>query len=391
MKRENHYDLIIIGAGLVGSSLAAALAKEKIRVAILDKAKAPVNSTLNFNSRAIALSWNSIQLLKKMGIWSFMMGEESLAQVINEVHISEQGHFGLTRIKASEMGQAYLGAVLNADTLNWGINEFLLNNTGLTIFRETEIEKLEKKNRIWELALGNGERVSGALLVGADGTDSFVRRHQGIDLKRESQLHTAIVVNIKLGQSHEGIAYERFLKSGSIAMLPFGDNWVKCVWIVPNEEVEDLKNKSDGVFLEELQKVFGFQLGYFQEMGKRFAYPIQASSAENIYGLGWVLIGNAANTLSPVAAQGFNLGLRDAYILAECLIKKLGIGLDFLQGIDFLREYAALRAGDQNRIKQFTQQLETEGIKRRLGIIACELFDPLKQKIGHLGMGIHSL
>lgn len=388
MKYIQSYDLIIIGAGLVGSSLAAALAKENIRVAILDKAKAPVNSTLNFNSRAIALSWNSIQLLKKIGVWA------ASSQAINEVHISEQGHFGVTRIKALDMGQAYLGSVLNADTLNWGINEFLVKNivdTNLTIFRQTEIETLEKKNGVWELALGNGECIQGSLLVGADGTDSFVRKHQGIDLKLEPQLHTAMMANIKLAQSHGGIAYERFLKQGSVAILPFGDNWVKCVWIVSNEEAEDINNKNDEVFLQDLQKVFGFQLGYFQEMGKRFAYPIQASAAENIYGLGWVLIGNAANTLSPVAAQGFNLGLRDACVLAEALIDALGIGSDCLQKIDFLRQYAAVRADDHRRIKQFTQQLETGGVKRRLGIIACELFDPLKQKIGHLGMGIHPL
>lgn len=394
------YDLIIIGAGLVGGSLAAALSKEKLKVAVIDKAKAPVNSVLNFNSRAIALSWNSIQLLKQMGVWSLMIGEgneESLAQWIKEVQVSEQGHFGVTRIKAQELGQAYLGAVLNADTLNWGINQFLLEKRGdlhLDFFRETEIESLKRVDGGWKLALQNGESIRGCLLVGADGTDSFLRKHQGVGLRIEPQLQTAMVMNVKLQQRQTGVAYERFLKHGSLAMLPFADNWVKCIWIVPNEQATYYKNKTAENLMEDLQKVFGFQLGYFQELGAVFTYPIQASSAENLYGLGWVLIGNAANTLSPVAAQGFNLGLRDACSLADEMIKLKTLGpaeLGSLQRIDFLRQYIDGRMEGHRRIKQFTQQLGKRDLKRRLGILACELFDPLKQKIAHLGMGIHPL
>lgn len=422
MKHKNiKYDLVIVGAGLVGGSLIASLLKRKallkntanFNIAILDKAKAPENSLSNFDSRAIALSWSSLQLLKEMGI-----GISDVLENIHAVEVSEQGHFALTKIAARDFDLPCLGAVVNADTLNYRLHEHLLQesavlgeNLRMDFFREVEIKRLEKKAAFWELELTSGVHIQASLLVGADGSDSFVRKQQGVGLKRELQTQTAILVNIAIEQDHAGVAYERFLKDGTIAMLPFGAKKVKCVWIIPNKAAEHLMEEDEKTFLQTLQRAFGFRLGLLKALGKRFSYPIQASASENIYGQGWVLIGNAANTLSPVGAQGFNLGLRDASILAEELVEALVLDTDAQgmnkqriheegvneQGINeqgikvniaFLQKYAKRRSLDHSGIKQFTQQLELNGIKRKLGILACEFIAPLKHRIGQLGMGL---
>jgi 2-octaprenyl-6-methoxyphenol hydroxylase len=411
-----HYDVVIMGAGLVGASLAAALLPANLKIAIIDKAPAPEYSKItqySFNSRAIALSWSSIQLLKKLNVWT-ILEKKSVIEYIHEVEVSEQGHFPLTRIDRNQFKLPYLGAVLDADTLNYCLNYYLEENTKKNVegssyeaynknqsqidfFRKTEVKKIERKDlssnpqqdNVWQLELLDDTVIQSTLLVGADGSHSFVRKTQGVGLRTEPQTQTALVMNVALMQNHKGVAYERFLKNGAIAMLPFGEERVKCVWIASNEEAQALKAMENAGFVKVLQKQFGFRLGIFKDLGERFSYPIQVSSAENIYGHGWVLIGNAANTLSPVAAQGFNLGLRDACILAETLMQSNQKTRE-LQRIDLFKKYADRRRQDQTRVKEFTQQLEIGGLRRRLGILACEWFSPLKHQIGQLGMGLKS-
>jgi len=389
-----HYDIAIIGGGLAGASLANALLGHGFSVAVIDKGPAPKQAVENQDSRAIALSYSSLQCLKTMGVWPLFSED---AEPIMDVQISVQGSFGVTRINAQQCGLEMLGAVINADALNFGLNVCLMRSESadiLDIYRNHSLRGLKRIEDGWELDCTPSKTIQATLLVGADGSDSYLRQQLGIGMARTQSLESAITTNIYHSEPHLGTAFERFTNTGSIAMLPFGDGRSKCVSIVPTRELGSFLHCEDRVFLQHLQTEFGFRLGHLQHCSQRVSYALQPSHVENIYGLGWVLIGNAANTLSPIAAQGFNLALRDVALLAELLIQKKR-NKALVGDISVLQEFADCRVHDQQRVRQFTENLSQNGSDinhsfKTLGLLACELIPSVRQWVTEMGLGKHS-
>ncbi len=375
------FDIVIVGGGLVGASLACALKNQALKIALIDKS--PLNSEPlhNFNSRALALSLPSIECLKMLDVWPKVCEN---ASVIKAIHVSKQGHFGVTKIGALEYRLPALGYVVKADDLNQVVETL----PDVRLFRPAEILKVEKIDQGWAIQLSNQKKLNTQLLVAADGAESILREQQGIEIKTKDYEQTAIVVNIALNQSHQGIAYERFLEKGSIAMLPFGENFVKCVYIVPNNQVETLKTQSDDLFFENIQYQFGHRLGFFKELGSRIFYPLKKVYAEALYAEQFVLIGNAANTVHPIAAQGFNLGLRDAATLAEMLVQAKNTQ-QYIGSVEVLRNYATCRRDDHQVIRYFTDSLAEPHVFQWLGILASEWVSPFKRRIAERGLGRH--
>lgn len=380
-----NFDIAIVGAGLVGASLTCAFKSQGLKIALIDKSSLNIKSQDNFNSRALALSVPSIECLKMLDVWSKISNNASAIQI---VHVSRKGHFGVSKIHASEYQLPALGYVVNADDLNIALNQVVETLSNVTLFRPDEILGLEKTehDQNWTITLSNQKKISTKLLVAADGAESALRKHQRIDVKIHDYQQTAIVVNVALNQSHQGVAYERFLENGSIAMLPFGENKVKCVWIVPSAQLKIIEAQSDKEFLENIQHHFGHRLGLFKALGKRTFYPIKNICAETLYGDRLVLIGNAANTLSPIAAQGFNVGLRDAAMLAELLVQAHQNNLD-IGSVDVLRTYANCRVDDHHAIRYFTDSLAEPDVFQWLGILASEWVTSLKCAIAERGLG----
>lgn len=387
------YDIVIIGSGLVGASLAIALLNHGLKVAVIEKNPHQSNignpkSTPNFDSRAIALSYTSVQCLKTLNI---PIEQCEHAEPILSVQISEQGSFGRTHIQAKAMNLPYLGLVTSADILNNMLNQSLKDHleyhSDLTIFY-ADIKTIAQKPEHWQMVLSDGNVLQTALIVGADGAHSFIRQYQGISVTTQEFSHSAIVVNVQLNQPHQGIAFERFMPKGSVALLPLSENRTKCVWIVENEKLEYWMTLSEKGFLDILQKNFGYQLGIFQALGKRSMYPLKQIFTDNLYGAGWVLMGNAANTLHPIAAQGFNLGLRDAATLAEIVIENSAFKK--LNSIELLRQYASKRYDDHHRVKMFTQLLIEDNAQRRLGILACEIIPFIHRWVSEVGIGLQA-
>lgn len=379
------FDIIIVGAGLVGASLACALKNQALKIALIDKS--PLNSKPlhNFDARALALSLPSIECLQILGVWPKIC--ES-ASVIKKVHVSKQGHFGVTKICALEHQLPALGYVVNADDLNNALNQVVETLPHVTLFRPEEIVKAEKIDQGWTIQLSNQKKLQTKLLVAAEGSESPLRKQQGIEVKVQDYQQTAIVANIALNQANQAVAYERFLENGSIAMLPFGQNCVKCVWVIPSKQLKTLEIQSDKALLENIQREFGYRLGFFTQVGKRVFYPLKNICAETLYSDRFVLIGNAANTLHPIAAQGFNLGLRDAATLAEILVQAQNANQD-IGSVEVLKNYADRRIDDHQATRYFTDSLAEPHVFQWLGILASEWVTPFKRRIAERGLGRH--
>ena len=377
------FDIVILGGGLVGASLLCALKEQDLRVALIDKAPIMNEEKAALDARALALSLTSVECLKMINIWPKMANK---AFPILKIHVSKKGYFGSSILEAKPPLLPILGWVVNAGALNQAVNETVSEINNARIFRPEEILTLKKQNNLWQIQLSSRKRITAKLIVAADGTNSYFRQQQGIGIKMADHGQVAIVANIGLEQSHQGVAYERFTSEGSIAMLPFGDKQVKAVWIVPASMSERLKALEKPKFLSELQQSFGYRLGNLIQCGKQTIYPLQTMYSETIYGDQWVLIGNAANTLYPLAAQGFNLGLRDAAFLAEELAMAVKTRQDF-SAISFLQRYASLRIKDHQHIREGTDALLDSQLIQWFGILACQWLGPLRQRVIKWGLG----
>lgn len=383
------YDVVIVGGGLVGSSLACALTAQGLKSAVIEKMPAKVSNPHPTNAKALALSRPSVYCLENLQVWSKVA---SMASTLREVHVSSKGHFGMTRIQAEKEGLTELGFVIDADILNHLLLETMGTRPEVTLYRPAEIIELKPGDEDfehWTLTLNSGETLSAKLLVAADGADSLVCRQQGIQRVNHHYPHVAIITNVMLAQSHEGVAFERFTQQGSLAMIPFGEHRVKCVWVVPEETGVDLLNMNDTEFLNRLQLEFGYRLGKLKSVSVRTKFPLKSSYAETLYGHRFVLVGNAANTVHPVAAQGFNLGLRDVATLAEILGDARKHHKD-IGAIDLLRAYADQRRGDHETTRAFSHRLTQSNVGLSVGIVACELMDFMKKRVFQLGLGAAS-
>jgi len=377
-----NFDLVINGGGLVGATLACTLGHHKLKVALLDKTPLPSNRE-NAKARALALSETSVRCLTSLEIWPLIQEQ---ACPILEVHVSKQGAFGVSKINAQDLQLAALGYVVDADFLNTVLNTHLKNFPNITVFRPDQIEALECLESGWSITLHSKKTLKAKLMVAADGADSELRTQQGIGVQVVDHNQTALVVNCELAHSHYNIAYERFTSNGSIAMLPFGENRVKCVWALPSQEAKSQESLSDEALLDNIQKVFGYRLGHLQALKDRSNYPLRSICANTLYGDRLVLIGNAANTLHPVAAQGFNLGLRDAATLAEKILLAKEANQD-IGSIDILRDYANARRTDHENVRRMTQCLADPKPLQCLGIYAAEWLPPFKRLVAERGLG----
>ncbi len=351
---ERPYDVILAGGGLVGGALACALADRGARVAVVEAVPPEGDGQPSFDDRHTALAPSSRYILEAWGLWPSL--REALTP-IRHIHISEAGGWGFTHLDAREAGMAALGWVLPNRSLGAVVAQRLAEASGVTLLAPAQVAAVEHGPGTVTVALDSGgERLSGRLLVVADGAGSRTRELAGLSARRRDYGHSALVTTLTPERHHEGWAYERFTREGSLAVLPIGAGRCTVVWSLPHARAAQYADGDEGALLEALQHALGYRLGRLQACGMRHVYPLQASWAPRLVTDRVALAGNAAHALHPVAAQGLNLALRDAAALAEAVAGRLEAGED--PGDEaLLRAYARQRAPDIRRTQRLTDGL----------------------------------
>lgn len=388
------YDVLIVGGGLVGASLACALGGRGLRIGVIEAWPLESAEQPAYDDRAIALAAGSQRIFSGMGIWPEL---EPRVTPIKQIHVSDRGRFGFARLNHRDEGVPALGYVALGRDMGAVLAQRLATLKDVEMICPAQVVQARVGAEVAELEVerqGVTDTLTTRLIVAADGARSLVREQMGIDTTEWSYDQTAIITNISPQLPHENVAYERFTDTGPLALLPMSEGRCSVVWTVRSEAVDELMQLDDAAFLERLQARFGQRLGRLERVGKRVAYPLSLVRANASVQRRLALIGNAAHTLHPIAGQGFNLGLRDVAALAEVLLEAQAKGAD-LGDLAVLQQYADWRVQDHRRVIAFTDGL-TRLFANPLGPLACvrdagmlalDLLPPAKRLFGKLTMG----
>lgn len=389
-----HYDIIIVGGGLVGCCLAQALKKLPLRIGIIEAREfKPLNSAAD--SRAIALTYGSQCYLQQLELWDSL---GAVASPINQVHVSDRGHFGITRFSASEMQLPVLGYVVPVNNLQEQFQTALMQNPQIEMIAPAKVIAMQKINHDWQLTVetpAGALEIFTALLIAADGGNSTIRTLQNIPVTEKDYQQTAIVAHIDLKRDHGGIAYERFTAEGALALLPYGQARAAFVWTLPHQRAAELLRLDEKTFLKHLQIEFGYRAGRLLQMRQRHTYPLKMLHAQPPANSDIILIGNAAHTLHPIAAQGLNLGVRDVAALAKLIEQKTSAGQS-LNAHEITAAFLKLRQADYQRTIYFSDSLTRIFANhflpltcaRNIGLAGFNWLPMLKRKFVSAALGI---
>lgn len=352
---QDHYDLIIVGAGLAGNCLALALKNSGLSIAVVEAASRRQLKDSPAGDRALALAAGTVRLLEALDAWE---GVADKATAIKNIHISDRGHFGKTRLSAAEQGVDALGYVIAARDIEEHLAQ-LVEQTAVTCLYETRVAGVMSGNDAVNVSLKQHNQslnLTAQLLVGADGGQSTVRKLLDIPQQITEYGQTALVTTVQAGLPHLNTAYERFTAQGPLALLPVAGRQMSVVWTREHEQAEALMASGEAEFMTELQACFGYRLGELKLVAPRRAFPLSLIRAESMVSGRAVIIGNAVHQLHPVAGQGFNLGIRDVAELAERVLGQQQNQGD-IGATDLLNAYAKQRIADHSRTIGFTNNV----------------------------------
>lgn len=383
------YDIIIVGGGMVGASLALALENTTLSIALIEAFDFNTDQQPSYDDRGIALSYGSQRIFETMGLWQQL---KPFTTAIEHIHISDRGHFGATRLSAEQENVPALGQVILAREMGKVLNQRLKAHSNLALFCPNKVTDIDQQTDSVNLKLDNDQSLSGKLIVAADGANSTIRRLLELSQTEREYQQTAITANITTEQAHQNRAFERFTEHGPIALLPMPDNRSSLVWTVKTGQEQAINELDDDAFLAKLQQEFGYRLGRFTQVGKRSHYPLKLVETDQTIQHRLVFIGNAAHSLHPIAGQGFNLGLRDVVALADVLHdnpKDCG-------DAELLHDYQQWQRQDQatvitatdGLVRLFSNDNPLLGHGRALGLTMLDLSPAAKHFIAQKSMGL---
>ena len=402
---EKFYDVVVVGAGMVGASFCCALEKQLLdqSLSILLVEATPPGSSMakqsSFDARSTALSYGSREIFEDIGVWQ-ELGEAVAA--IHEIQVSDRGRFGSVSLSREEQQVDALGYVVENRQLGEILNLRLDRSEKINLLCPASVSTAQATEQGMRLTLQleAGERVvDTSLVVLADGGKSPVCEQLGIGQTIERYDQHALIANIVFEEPHRNVAFERFTETGPLAVLPLqsidGKNRGSLVWTLSVEQAAAYCKMSEAELIPLLQERFGYKLGAIEHIGERFVFPLSLSRAKEQVRPGLALLGNVAHTLHPVAGQGLNLALRDARALVEALAGAVESGHS-VGDMNTLLQYLAGQEEDQALTMQFTHNVtklfssnsEAKVWMRKFGLFAIDLCPPLRRGLAGRAMGL---
>lgn len=390
-------DIAIVGGGMVGLSLAAALRTLPLDIVVVEPVPPGSDAQPSFDERTTALSNGSRRILEGLGAWQRVAAE---ATPIRHIHVSDRGRFAMARLSAEEQGVPALGYTLTNRVLGLALAEACRPAERVEVACPATVTGVEPGPERVRLSVAGARQgtLEARLVVAADGARSAVRDALGIEATVWDYGQHALIANLVPEKFHDYVAYERFTDDGPMALLPLSDGRCTVVWTMPPAAAEAVMALDDHAFLAALQDRFGYRLGRLQRVGRRHGYPLSLTRSDRQVAARAVIIGNAAQGLHPAAGQGFNLGLRDVATLAEVIADELRTrGADADPGSEeVLGRYAEWRRADRRTVIAFTDALvrvfanplPPVRAARDAGLLLFDLVPPAKQAFARVTMGL---
>ncbi|NIY47914.1 2-octaprenyl-6-methoxyphenyl hydroxylase [Cedecea colo] len=386
--------VIIVGGGMTGATLALAISHMtggKLPVHLVEATAPETAAHPGFDARAIALAQGTCQQLTNIGVWPAI---SPCATAITSVHVSDRGHAGFVTLQAEDYQISALGQVVELHDVGQRLFALLRKAPGVTLHCPQRVASFTREENRVSVTLDNGSVLEGKLLIAADGSRSQLAAQCGITWQQEDYRQIGAIANVTTALPHNGRAFERFTQYGPLAMLPMSGGRCSLVWCHPQDALAEVKSWDEARFCNELQRAFGWRLGRITQAGARNIYPLALTTASQTISHRVALVGNAAQTLHPIAGQGFNLGLRDVISLAESLTAAWQAQQD-PGSYPVLAAYQQRRAMDKaatigvtdGLVHLFANRWAPLVAGRNLGLMAMEHFTPARDVLAQRTLG----
>lgn len=391
-QKQYDYDLAIVGAGIIGLTLACALKDSGLSIALIE---AKPYSVAAMKGQAYAVHLSSKLILEGIGIWDKILPQ---IETFRSVRLSDADYPSVVEFQPIDLGTDVLGYVAEHQALLTPLQEFMQQCANVKYLCPAEVVQTEYQPDQVEISLnieGESRTIRTRLIVAADGARSRIRSDAGIKTHGWQYWQSCIVAFVKPEKPHNNIAYERFWSSGPFAILPLPGNRCRIVWTAPHKEAKALVALDDEQFLAELKRRYGEQMGQLQLEGSRFVFPVQLMQSDRYVSSRLALVGDAAHCCHPVGGQGLNMGIRDAAALAQVVQSAYNQGED-IGCLQVLKRYERWRKQENLTILGFTDLLDRVFsnnftplvIVRRMGLVILKRVYPVKKYALQLMTGL---
>lgn len=393
MNQGAEYDVIVVGAGMVGAALALALGRQSFKVALVDAHEPQLQwPAEGYDIRVSAITRASQQLFESLGAWSLMQAER--VSPYRDMHVWDATGDGVIHFDSADIGEPDLGHIIENRVIVKGLHSALAKQDNITPYWPVKLVHMDRNEKYAQLELEDGRKLTGRLLVGADGGRSWLRTQAGISVKGWDYDQTALVTYVKTEQFHKETAWQRFLPSGPLAFLPLTDGYCSIVWSTSADQARRLKELPADDFAHELEVAFESTLGTIETVGPRACFPLRCFETQQYVLPRLALVGDAAHTIHPLAGQGVNLGLADVTALLQVLIEAEQQQRD-IGSESVLRRYERWRRADNRSMllamdgfkRLFSNNLPVVCWARNLGLKMTNHLPPIKRLIMQQALG----